>query len=521
MLKYLKIENFLIIENQELNFHDNYNVIIGETGSGKSIILKALAFVLGKRLDGKIIRPGCKKSTISAEFDITKHSHTIRELAKYEIDHDNSIIIRRIIKDDSSSKIFINGQIVSNQIVKNIFDNLIEIQTQNEKNNLYDNNYILNLIDNFHGSKDLIKSVKTIFLELKKLKDQLEQLHEQSKKIEIETRYYTQIIEDLSPINPTSEEFETLTKRLQNIKQYSHYKNSLQKISQNFNNDNAILSLMNDSIKEIYNLREYDQEFVDSKNTELSELFDSLSDLSCTFDDRLSDLLSDNGNEDEMRETFSQYKSLARKYRTSEPALESTLMDAKAQLDQLGTLEEQITSTNSKIIEVSTAFLKQAETLSLKRLETAKTIESNIKNHLSSLNMQTADINIKISKRGELDWNIFGINNVEFLISTNPGQPFTELKNTISGGEMSRILLAIKLCFSSKMALNTIIFDEIDAGIGGKTAELISKKLELLSKSTQIIAITHNETLSKSADLKLKIVKKHLNNQTFSQIEAA
>jgi DNA repair protein RecN (Recombination protein N) len=521
MLKYLKIQNFLIIENQELNFHNNYNVIIGETGSGKSIILKALAFVLGKRIDSKVIRPGTDKAVITAEFDITNHQNTIDTLQKYEIDHENTIIIRRIIKNDSSSKIFLNDQIISNQIVKNIFNNLIEIQTQNEKNNLYDNKYILSLVDNFHGNKELTKKVKSSFLDLVELKDYLNELHEKSKKIEIETQYYNQIIDDLSPLNPNAEAFEDLAKRLQNIKEYSNYKLSLNQISNNFNDERGILSLVNDSLKELNNLTQYNQEFVDKYNVELSSQFDNLSNISDIFTNQLSELLAENYNEEEMRDIFSQYKSLARKYRTSEANLEATLLDAQTQLKQLGNLEAQIISTNDKIIEQSNIFLNQANILSSQRIKSAKSIQTNIKEHLSGLNMEKAAITIKISNLCEENWNINGIDEIEFLISTNPGQPFVELKNTISGGEMSRILLAIKLCFSQRINLNTIIFDEIDSGIGGKTAELIANKLLVLSKSMQIIAITHNDILSNNADKKLKITKKHIKNETFSQIEAA
>ena len=135
--------------------------------------------------------------------------------------------------------------------------------------------------------------------------------------------------------------------------------------------------------------------------------------------------------------------------------------------------------------------------------------------------MSKADINVKFNTLSENTWNNSGLDNIKFLITTNPGQPFTELKNTISGGEMSRVLLAIKLCFNAKLGLNTIIFDEIDAGIGGKTAELIAKKLENLAKSVQIIAITHNEIISKNANKKLTIAKEHVNGNTFSYVKIA
>lgn len=518
MLKYLKIENFLIIENQELNFHDQYNVIIGETGSGKSIILKALAFVLGKRLDSKIIRPGCDKSTITAEFDLKDHQDCLTKLTQYEIEHDNNIIIRRIIKEDGSSKIFLNSQIVSNQVIQDISENLIEIQTQHEKNNLYNTDYLLQLIDRYHADSNLTLSVKNSFLTLKEKKVKLEELYEKSKKIEIETNYYKQTIKDLSPLNPSAENFENISNKIQNIKLYSKYQTSLQKIAESFNNENGILALVNNSLKELYNLTELDAKFVDDNSIELSSLFDSLANLSGNIDDKLSEILSDNDNEEELRETFSQYKSLARKYRTTEDSLGAILEEAKTNLDQLESIETDIIKTNEQIKLLTKEFLKHAEALSIIRQKSAKDIEENIISHLSDLNMPKAQINIQVENNNESEWNINGINSVRFLISTNPGQPFIELKNTVSGGEMSRILLAIKLCFKNRMNLNTVIFDEIDAGIGGQTVELIAKKLVTLAKTTQIIAITHNETMAKPANLQLKIVKKQTDNQTFAQI---
>jgi DNA repair protein RecN (Recombination protein N) len=521
MLKYIKIQNFLIIENQELSFHNNYNVIIGETGSGKSIILKALSFVLGNRIDSKVIRNGCDKAIITAEFDISQNIAALKMLKEFELESNNSIILRRVIKSDSTSKTFLNDQIVSNQIIKKVFVNLIEIQTQHEKNNLYDNNYILNLIDNYHGHTDLINEVKDLFKKLDKEKKYLLELNEKSQKIVIEKQFYNQIINDLSTFNPTASDFEDTSQNLKNLKEASHFHSALQKLSDNFNSENGLLSLLNYSIKDLNLLIEYKSEFYDHLNTELTNQFDQLSNIADQIDKELYYISSNEFNEEDLKERFSNYKTFARKYRTTETGLELTLNDAIKKLELLDNIDTEIIKTSNIIEETSQLFSKISQKLSSIRQKSAKLIEKDIKNHLAELNMSQADINIQFSQHNENNWNSSGFDNIKFLITTNPGQPFTELKNTISGGEMSRILLAIKLCFNSKLGLNTIIFDEIDAGIGGKTAELIATKLEKLSKSIQTIAITHNEIISQNADKKLTISKKHINGQTFSDVKIA
>jgi DNA repair protein RecN (Recombination protein N) len=521
MLKYLKIQNFLIIENQELYFHDNFNVIIGETGSGKSIILKALSFVLGNRIDQKVIRSGCDKATITAEFDISNHKQSLSLLDEFELENKQSIILRRVIKKDASSKIFLNDQIVSNQIIKKVFVNLLEIQTQNEKNNLYDNKYILNLIDNFHGNSSLVNEVNTLFKSLAESRLYLSELHDKAKKIIIEKQYYNQIIDDLDSFNPNLEDYNNVENNLKNIKESSNFQTSLKHLSENFNSERGILSLLNDSIRELNSLTEYKAEFVDKISTEFANQFDILSSISDQIEDELYDISSNQFNEEELKDRFSNYKSFARKYRVTESELELTLQDAKERLKLLENLDSEIVKTENLINEKTKSFLTEAGKLSKIRQQSAKTIEKDIKTHLSELNMSKADINVKFNTLSESTWNNSGLDNIKFLITTNPGQPFTELKNTISGGEMSRVLLAIKLCFNAKLGLNTIIFDEIDAGIGGKTAELIAKKLENLSKSVQIIAITHNEIISKNANKKLTIAKEHVNGNTFSYVKIA
>ena len=521
MLKYLKIQNFLIIENQELYFHDNYNVIIGETGSGKSIILKALSFVLGNRIDQKVIRSGCDKATITAEFDISNHTKSLSLIDEFELENKESLILRRVIKKDSSSKIFLNDQMVSNQIIRKIFINLLEIQTQNEKNNLYDNKYILNLIDNFHGNIPLVKHVNSLFKSLEESKLYLSELNDKAKKITIEKQYYQQTVDDLEAFYPTIEDYNNIEYNLKNIKESTNFKTSLKNLSENFNSERGILSLLNDSIKELNSLSEYKEEFVDMLSSEFSNQFDILSNIGDKIQDELYNVNSNQFNEEELKDRFSNYKTFARKYRVTESELELTLKDAKDRLTLLDNIDAEILKTENLINEKAELFLTEADNLSNIRKKSAKLIEKDIKNHLSELNMSKADINIQFNKLSENTWNQYGLDNIKFLITTNPGQPFTELKNTISGGEMSRVLLAIKLCFNAKLGLNTIIFDEIDAGIGGKTAELIAKKLENLSKSLQIIAITHNEIISKNANKKLTISKEHINGNTFSYVKIA
>ncbi|MDC0857608.1 hypothetical protein OAP83_02715, partial [Rickettsiales bacterium] len=300
-----------------------------------------------------------------------------------------------------------------------------------------------------------------------------------------------------------------------------NFKTSLKNLSENFNSERGILSLLNDSIKELNSLSEYKEEFVDMLSSEFSNQFDILSNIGDKIQDELYNVNSNQFNEEELKDRFSNYKTFARKYRVTESELELTLKDAKERLTLLENIDTEILKTENLINEKTELFLTEADNLSNIRKKSAKLIEKDIKNHLSELNMSKADINIQFNKLSENTWNHYGLDNIKFLITTNPGQPFTELKNTISGGEMSRVLLAIKLCFNAKLGLNTIIFDEIDAGIGGKTAELIAKKLENLSKSLQIIAITHNEIISKNANKKLTISKEHINGNTFSYVKIA
>jgi len=520
MLTHLSVTNFAIINNVSIDFDDHFTVLTGETGAGKSLIIDAIGLLLGDRAQTSMIRTGCDKATIEGTFE--NYNENIDNLLKeIGIEPDDFLIIRREILANGKSVCRINGYIVTlNQLV-GISSMLADIHTQLDTKKLFDlRNYVDFIEDD--SSRALLK----IYLDnraeyLNHLKDYKKLLNEfEDSKDNLD--YYQYRLSEIKSLNLRVGEEEELQNELYSLNNFDNIYNSLKEAISLFKDQDITNSLY--LIKQL--LAKLSQ--MDDRYSELTENINSiyydLDDAEETLKSNFNHLEYNPKRLDDINIRLSTLKEAQRKYRMS---IEQ-LIDYQAELENLISNVDQsdfILNEKKKIlVESFNNLLVVAKNLSEIRKNNAIILTNSIKDTLKDLYLDKVSLLINVSSNeinDPLDNSSFldtGIDNVEFLISFNVGEALKPLNKVASGGEMSRVMLALKTHLLSNMHLSTIIFDEIDTGISGEVALAVAYKLKDISRTTQVLAITHLPIVAASGDQHFVVTKEVKDDKTFTRV---
>ena len=505
MLLNLHVKNFALIDEIDIDFSKGLNILTGETGAGKSIVLGSLAIALGAKADKDCIRTGEEYAlveiTFTADTDEVKNKLSENDIS---LDDECVLIQRKITPQRSVFKL--NSQTVTVSVIKDIASALIDIYGQHDYQNLLNSRKHIEILDSFaKESADVLSGYKKTYAEYLRLKSLAEspEVDEVQREREISLLEY-QINEIKSAALKTNEE-EEVEERLKVLENAYKIQSTLSLVKDiMYDYESSAGEMINKSIREMSAISSYD--------SALGELFDELNNIYSLVNDferTTYSLLEDYApNEEELvrlRERYNLINELERKYgRTIENVLE--YLDEKEK--ELEALEEYAVKRDSILKDyekAKDALKKSADALTEVRKKTAKSFEKAIVDGLSDLNFNQSSFNVSITEAN--DYTANGKDKVNFEISTNPGEPLKPLENVSSGGELSRIMLAIKTVGAKSDNTETLIFDEIDAGISGVTAWKVAKKLALLSKDHQIILITHLQQIAAMADVHFEIKK--------------
>ncbi len=541
MLKSLLIKNFAIIDNLELNFSDGLNIITGETGAGKSIIVDALMMALGERASSDAVRSGENKAVIEAIFEntnfdlITLPNDDLKSIFDdFEISSKkDELIIRREIQAKGNSRCFINDTPATVSQLKLLGDFLVDFHGQYDHQLLLKpENHILILDDKANINK-LLATFHKFIDELKKEIKKYHKLQEDSQNLKELTERYTQElteIEQISPKENEEEELEILLKKIENYEQIYYLVNSILNILSD--NNESVYNSLSQVIKNFENLIKLEPKFEEHLE-EIKTSLISISEISNILRNYLSSFDFDNDySADEIRLRLTKLKSLRKKY-GSYANIFNKREELKKNLDIAGNINLEIDNSLSNIKQLKIDCGKIAQNISAIRNSVAKVIESEIQETLSELGMPKAKFKVQITQNPILNINnddfksltvlinnipyeVFnnGIDKVEFLISTNKGEALKRLSEIASGGEISRIMLSIKSISSQNNNLPILIFDEIDIGISGRTARKVGLVMRNLSAKNQVIAITHLPQIASLAENHLHVAKFESNGRT-------
>ncbi len=502
-LEKITLTNFATFKHEDVHFTDGLNAIIGETGSGKSLILDALQFIMGQRADKKFIRIGSDFSVIEAVY---KTQDTIIKDYCNKIDYpfnDDEIHIKRIIYHNGSSKCFLNFQQCNLQILQSFSKRFTDFVGQFENQKLLNSNYQLKLLDRFCVLDKKVDAYTTLYEKLKELEIKKESLN---KNQEIRTQridFLNFQINEIEKINPSIEREESLVIEKNKLLNLKNAQDDFMKIKSLLSdgNTNSI-----DTLKTIINLSEGYQDLISSTYIEgLKEALSHMEDFSYeisrseTSEDKSEDL-------EEILTELDKYQKLKRKYGGDTGKIITSLKSFKDEVRELNNIDVDIDAVDKEISLYKTQCTKMANEIHNKRKKGSLELSKLLTQRIRKLNMKDAHLELEVEKLQTL--NSTGLTQVNFMSQTNKGEGFYLIKDIASGGELSRILLALRQVLSSKDSISIFLFDEIDTGIGGETALLIGKALKEVTEFSQVIAITHLPQIANQADKLIVVDKK-------------
>ena len=519
MLLELNIENFAIIENMKIEFEPGLNVLTGETGSGKSIIIDSLGLVLGQRANKDIIKKGKDRAFIEAVFS-SYDEETKDLLLEYGIESGDLVVVSKEIREKGPTITRVNNRTVTSQILSKISSRLIDIFAQHESISLMDNKNQLKLIDDFSGKDqgELLGNLKDLVHEINSLKNEYHEKStmEQNKDREIDLlEYQIKEIEDAGLSDYDDEElyddFNVLNNMTDSLIKLSEAKSLI--------NEGYETSSLEDILdKVIANVVE-----VTRYNKGLKEVEENLEDIRFRISDIAKDLdrYVNSSEVDEerlqfLRERIDLVNNLKLKYGNNVKAINSFYEEISERLRFLQNFEDNLNKLLKEIEEKEAEALVLAEKISQKRKKTSEILEKKVEEEINKLNIKDAKFKIEIKEK-ELSFD--GIDKIEFLIAPNLGQDLMPMAKVASGGEMSRIMLGFKSIIAEKDNIPTLVFDEIDTGISGKTAQIVGNKIKEVSKDRQVIVISHLPQIVALADTHFAIKKDVVNNSTISTID--
>jgi len=523
MVEELIIKNYALIDNLRIEFKKGFNVLTGESGSGKSLVAGALAQLKGSRNNADIIRKGRETAEISGIFNVAENSDALSwlELKGIESD-DGSVIIRKVLKKSGRSTVQIQSVPVTRNDLIEFTSFIFDIHGQHEHHTVMDSSRQRSLLDSNASLSEDVEKLKNNYNELGRIRKELTALDssEQERLREIDIlKFSINEIKDASIVPGEDEDLENEHRLLvQHEKLYSSVEETYQKLSES--SEGALL-LLRASLASSQSASEIDPE-LKGASSRLGEAFYEIEDISETFRDYL---LKDSYSPErlsECEERLSVIHKLKKKYGPTAADVLDYLKKSEERLERIENYEEDRDSLIKKASLLEKEVLKDAEKISSARKANALVLGERIEGILKNLGMKDAvfkiEVNVKKNSSGQPVCGAYGMDEVEFLISPNRGENPKPVEDIASGGEISRIMLAVKSVLSEKDHVNSMLFDEIDTGIGGEVAVSLGEHLLLLSEKKQIICITHLASIAANADNHLKAEKNVVDGRTISNV---
>ena len=513
MLEYLEIRNFALIDKIEVNFKEGLNVIIGETGAGKSLLLESLLTFLNEKIKPEF-KNESKKSIIEAHFSLKNNKHLLLE----NLNDSNYIILRREFLPSGYSRSFINDSPTTFQNLKKIASKLIDFHQQNSSHLLSNENFLFNVIDSFCGNIELKKEYSSLFYKLINLKNHLKSLEELKAKYVNNIDYLKTQYKELCEIKYSEEEFKELENKINQLNNASQLIETLSEIEDLIsNNDYNIISLLRNVEKKLLNISHFIHES-DKLQKNISDCYFILKELLLEVSKKKNSLNISEIELIKLKKETDKIYNLLYKYRLNDfSSLIELRKNIENQINDYKNLELSIENLNIEIDRLLADLEEYAEKLRKNRLDKKKLFEEQVLSYLKDINLDKATFYVNIIPVSE--FNINGKDDIQFLFAANPDQEVQEIHNVASGGEISRFLLSIKSVVSNYLDFSTIIFDEIDTGISGDVSYKVGKKLKDLSKNIQVIVITHSPQIAVCASHCFLVEKQFINSSSVISIK--
>ena len=515
MLESIYIENFAIIDRLEVDFHNHMTVLTGETGAGKSIIIDSIGQLMGNRSQSSFIKADCDECFIEGVFTIGAKSPVLNKLKEYRIDYEDKLVVSKSFNRDNKSIIKINYRNVSKMVLQSIMADLIDIHSQFETHSLFDAENHLIILDEFINQplKKLFQTYSLAYRTYREInRDYQKALNEELSDEQLE--FYQAQLAEINSLDLEELDEDELEREKKLLQSYEKTNEQISKYRQYMNGDRGALATLSNALSELEELNDNPQ----YQNTyeRMYDLYYNLIDLD---DEIINEFNSTNFDEyrlNEIQEVFFKLNRLKRKYGQSIEAIKEAKEDLEMKVAAFNNRETYLNDLKKQLDIAYQETKSIAEQITRLRQSKAKEFTELVTKELKSLYLDKVVFKVDFKL---VDFQKNGQDNVEFLISTNAGQTLKPLNKVASGGEMSRIMLAIKILSLSSSSVETIIFDEADTGVSGKVAESIGAKMKYISKQHQVLCITHLAQVAAFAKNHYLIQKSSNDNYTNVKIK--
>jgi DNA repair protein RecN (Recombination protein N) len=524
MLNYISIKNIVLIEQIELNFEKGFTVLTGETGAGKSIIVDAINLILGKRAEKRLIRKGQNEATVSALFIINDNNEVKSFLDKNGFSIDNEIILRRKILSNGRSQSFLNDESISLNLMKEISNYLIEVNGQNDQAGLLENSNHINIIDNWGNLSKYTRDLSNSFY---LYKDKVKFYNEYKEKMELLDSQKNSLAEDLDEII----KLDLKDNEINKLKENKNYLMSIEKIKENLSKINFLLRGDLDlkgiyenltlSKKKIVSILSLNKELFKKLDESIEKTIIEYRETEAVLEECLDSVDETDLSLDEIENRISLIKRIARKHNIDESEINFLKLKFEDNLNSFAKSQKDLKNIEEDINILRDKFNSSAKELSDLRYKASIKLSKSVNKEFPVLKLDNSKFKVSMNLLDENHWKSNGIDNVIFKIETNKNTGYDYIAKIASGGELSRIMLAIKVSLVSdyeKSNIKTLIFDEVDTGVGGAVADAIGKRLDLLGHNNQVLAVTHHPQVAARSRNHFKVNKSNVNSYSSTSI---
>ena len=520
MLTTIQIDNFAIIDHLEVDFKDGMTVLTGETGAGKSIIIDALSLVLGARTDASVVRNGSKRADITANFNLDNLPTVEEWLSEQELDEEGDCFLRRVINKEGRSKGFINGHPATLAMMKSLGEQLVDIHGQHAHQALLRPGMQSKMLDSFANLGKFRTDVSNQWYFWQKLEKELAQLQQSEKERHDRLELIDYQVSELDNFGISADEILNIDdefNRLANVNQLiEETQKQLHILYQN--DQSSAFELVSQAASKIEELSAMDKtlttagEMLHAASIQIQEATEELR----HYQDKVE---QDPEKLHQLDQRLSLLHELARKHRIDVKTLPELHIRLHEELQSLKNSTDRHDSLEQDVANAKNVYLKAAKTLSKRRHKAALTLNKSITDYLAQLGMSGGQFAVDFEKLPEQRYNNEGIEKISFLVTANPGQPLQALSKVASGGELSRISLAIQVVTVTDSSIPCLIFDEVDVGIGGGTAEVVGNLLNNIASKAQVLCVTHQAQVASKGNHHYRVVKASEDESTSTFIE--
>ena len=519
MLTSLGIRNVVLIDRLDLTFDHGLSVLTGETGAGKSILLDALGLATGTRAEGGLVRHGAERASVTASFEVPAGHASNAMLDEHGIDPEEILVLRRDVGPEGRSRAYINDQPASVGLLRRIGATLVEIQGQFEQHGLMNPATHLPLLDAYGDLTEQRSKTNAAYKAWRDAVDALEQARRDAAQATEDEEYLRHAVAELEEADPQPGEEETLAEQRRVLMHAEQLADGLKAARAEVTRKADVGGALHGALRRLERLTEKAGDKLDGAIAAIDRCMAEFDEVRSQLQDAANEINIDGSQLSNAEERLFALRELARKYRTSVDGLPGLQQDMSERMALIDNTVETLARLEKETKVAADIYLSRAEALSGKRAATAKRLDAAVMTELPPLRLGGATFQTVIERRDKENWTANGIDRADFQVATNPGEPKGPIAKFASGGERSRFMLALKVSLAESTSLPTLIFDEVDSGVGGATADAVGERLERLADRMQVFVVTHSPQVAARGRDHLRVRKSDETDRAITTVE--